>query len=61
MYILERWNGTTWYESMLSPFADLQSVEDYLAKYSGWHYNEKTPYRLHTINQSASDRTVSLD
>lgn len=59
--ILERWNGTTWYETMLSPFTDIAAVKAHIKKYTGWHYTTTHPFRLQATSSPASDRVFSLD
>ena len=44
-YIIQRWSGRAWYDSMLSPYDNYAAVQKHLKEY-WWHYTDSNPYRI---------------
>jgi hypothetical protein len=44
-YVVQRWSGLAWYDSMCSPYKTMSEVTAHLKKY-WWHYTIENPYRI---------------
>jgi len=44
-YVVQRWTGKSWYNSMCSPYKTMSEVRKHLDEYY-WHYTEENPYRI---------------
>jgi len=44
-YILQRWTGAAWGDTMCSPYSSMSEINEHLKKYS-WHYTDEYPYRI---------------
>jgi hypothetical protein len=44
-YTLQRWSGSVWYDTMLSPFNSMAEMHKHLKDY-WWHYTNNNPYRI---------------
>jgi hypothetical protein len=44
-YVIQRWTGKGWYDSMCSPYKTMSEVRKHLDEYY-WHYTEENPYRI---------------
>jgi len=43
--VLQRWTGSSWNDSLCSPYKTMGEIEDHLKKY-WWHYTDEHPYRI---------------
>jgi hypothetical protein len=48
-YVLQRWSGVAWYDTMCSPYETMGEIKAHLKDY-GWHYTESNPYRIKDYN-----------
>ena len=44
-YVIQRWTGKAWDDTMCSPYKTMAEVRKHLQKYS-WHYTNENPYRI---------------
>jgi len=44
-YVVQRWSGAAWYDSICSPYDTMGEVKKHLKDYS-WHYTEENPCRI---------------
>lgn len=44
-YVVQRWNGASWYDSLTSPYKTMGQVNKHLQDY-WWHYTDDNPYRI---------------
>ena len=44
-YVIQRWSGSGWYDSLLSPYKTISEVNKHLKDYA-WHYTTENPYRI---------------
>ena len=44
-YVIQRWGGSSWYDTMLSPYKTMSEVNQYLKDYA-WHFTADNPYRI---------------
>lgn len=44
-YVLQRWSGEAWYDTMCSPYSSMSEVNEHLKEY-WWHYTDNNSYRI---------------
>ena len=44
-YVVQRWTGKAWNDSLCSPYCTIGEVEKHLKDYH-WHYTTEYPYRV---------------
>lgn len=44
-FVIERWTGKAWCDSMCSPYKTMGEINAHLQKY-WWHYTDSNPYRI---------------
>jgi hypothetical protein len=44
-YVLQRWSGAAWDDTMCSPYKTMGEIKVHLKEY-WWHYTESNPYRI---------------
>ena len=45
MYTVKRWNGSSWYDSMLSPYKTYSEAMKHVNDYA-FHYTKEYPYKI---------------
>ena len=43
--VLQRWTGSSWNDSLCSPYKTMGEIQKHLKDYS-WHYTAEHPYRI---------------
>ena len=44
-YVVQRWSGKAWNDSLCSPYKTMGEVNKHLKEYY-WHYTTENPYRV---------------